>query len=259
MNNTLQQLLQQKKNKLLNLFYTAGYPYLTATTDVLNAIQTTVCDIVEIGIPFSDPLSDGPTIQNSSRIALENGMNIETLFQQLKHNTTKTKTPIILMGYLNPVMQYGIKKFLQQCQNVGVAGTIFPDLPIDIYEQEYQHLYQQYHVSNIFLVTPETTQQRILKIDALSNSFIYVLSASATTGKTVQLEQQQLFFQRLNKMKLKNHYLIGFGIRSKDDFTMATTYANGAIIGSAFVEHIKNANTKTITKKVQQFVTQILD
>ncbi|ATL47556.1 tryptophan synthase subunit alpha [Chitinophaga caeni] len=239
--NRIDQLFAKQKNNILNIYCTAGYPQLDDTTTVIEALSNNGVDLIELGMPFSDPLADGPVIQHSSTIALKNGMKISLLFEQLKGIREKTQVPIILMGYLNPVMQFGIENFCKHCAEVGIDGIILPDLPMDEYEQEYKKIFEQYGLHLIFLLTPETSEERIRKIDRLSKGFIYAVSSSSTTGSNKDIDLQEDYFKRLQNMQLSNPVLVGFGIRDKATFEEACKYTNGAIIGTAFVKAIETA------------------
>jgi len=239
--NRIDQLFAKQKNNILNIYCTAGYPQLDDTTTVIEALSNNGVDLIELGMPFSDPLADGPVIQHSSTIALKNGMKISLLFEQLKGIREKTQVPIILMGYLNPVMQFGIENFCKHCAEVGIDGIILPDLPMDEYEQEYKKIFEQYGLHLIFLVTPETSEERIRKIDRLSKGFIYAVSSSSTTGSNKDIDLQEDYFKRLQNMQLSNPVLVGFGIRDKATFEEACKFTNGAIIGTAFVKAIETA------------------
>lgn len=231
----------QKDKKLLSIYFTAGYPKLDDTVKIISELEKNGVDMIEIGLPFSDPLADGPTIQASSTQALQNGMTTEVLFQQLANIRESVQIPLIIMGYFNPMMQYGVEKFCQKCQEVGIDGLIIPDLPLEIYETEYQELFDKYDLKNIFLITPQTSTERILKIDHLSDSFIYMVSSSSVTGnQTGFSEIQENYFERIASMNLKNPQIIGFGISDKTTFQQATKHQKGAIIGSGFINFIKN-------------------
>lgn len=251
--------LQQKlasKNNILSVFFTAGYPSLDSTEDIIVNLERNGVDIIEIGIPFSDPVADGETIQQSSKIALENGMSLNLLFQQLKNIRKKVDIPLILMGYINPIYKYCFERFLKKCKEVGIDALIVPDLPLEVYEQEYKAIFEQYGVSNIFLITPETEESRIRKIDSLSTSFIYMVASSSITGvKTYDSNSQTDYFKKIKNMNLRSPYLIGFGINNKNDFNNACKYANGAIIGSSFIKNIENNNLKC---NISSFVENIL-
>ena len=262
--NRIDQLFAAKKSNILNVYCTAGYPALNSTTEVLAALQTYGADLIEIGMPYSDPLADGPVIQQSSMVALENGMTIATLFDQLKdvrnQNLSTTgaavDVPLILMGYMNPVLQYGLEQFSSDAEAVGVDGIILPDLPIYEYETLYRQLFEKHNLHFIFLVTPETAEERIRKIDALSSGFIYAVSSSSTTGNSKPIEGQSAYFEKLKGMQLKNPILVGFGIKDKATFEAACAHTNGAIIGSAYINELKqNSNIDTVTK---EFLKKIL-
>lgn len=251
----LQNKLKSRKN-ILSIFFTAGYPKLDSTEEILVNLENNGVDIVEIGMPFSDPVADGETIQQSSKIALENGMSLNILFNQLKDIRKKVNIPLILMGYINPIYKYGFERFLEKCSATGIDGLIIPDLPLEIYETEYRHLFEKYGISNIFLICPETDKNRIRKIDSMTNTFIYVVSSSSITGnKSADTSQQNQYFQRIKDMNLESPYLIGFGVNNKEHFKNACQYANGAIIGSSFIKNLNSGNIKTDTKS---FVDNIL-
>lgn len=244
--NRIEALFSKKKNNVLNIYCTAGFPNLASTNIILQALQNNGADIIEIGMPYSDPLADGEVIQASSHIALQNGMSIDILFEQLKDVRNEIKVPLILMGYMNPVMQYGIEKFCANAAEVGIDGIILPDLPLHEFEQEYKKMFEKYQLSFVFLVTPETSEERIKKIDSLSTGFIYAVSSSATTGNSKPIEAQQSYFKKLQQMNLTNPILVGFGIHNKQTFNAACTHTNGAIIGSAYIKALQ-ANTDIAT------------
>ncbi|MGE7776875.1 tryptophan synthase subunit alpha [Chitinophaga sp. NPDC101104] len=253
--NRIDQLFQQKPKEVLNIYFTAGFPQIGDTLTVLQALQDGGADMAEIGMPFSDPLADGPVIQDSSTRAIANGMKLAVLFQQLKGFRDTIRIPVVLMGYINPVLQYGVENFLRSCQEAGVDGLILPDLPMDEYETEYKPLFEKYGQHLIFLVTPETSEARIRKIDSLSRGFVYAVSSSSTTGKDKDMKLQASYFEKLQSMKLQNPVLVGFGIRDKATFLTACQYSNGAIIGSAFVKAIENS--ANLQETVQTFVRNI--
>lgn len=253
--NRIDQLFQHKPKDILNVYCTAGYPSLNDTVAIVEALQQSGADMVELGMPFSDPLADGPVIQESSTRAIKNGMRISVLFEQLKGFRDKVSLPLILMGYMNPVLQFGVENFLQKCAETGVDGLILPDLPMDEYESEYKPLFEKYGLHNIFLVTPETSEARIRKIDSVSSGFVYAVSSSSTTGKDKDMANQEAYFQRLKAMSLRNPVLIGFGIRDSKTFREACRHSNGAIIGSAFVKAIENSANLQAT--VKEFVAGI--
>ncbi|WP_374165136.1 tryptophan synthase subunit alpha [Arcticibacter sp. MXS-1] len=239
--NRITELFQKKNSSVLSIFFTAGYPEVNSTLDIAEALEKAGADFLEIGIPYSDPLADGPVIQNSSQKAIENGMTVHLLFEQLKELRKRVSIPVLLMGYFNPVLQYGVEQFCASCAEVGVDGVIVPDLPMYEYEDMYQKCFEEHRLSNIFLITPHTSEERIRKIDQLSNGFIYLLSSSATTGKNLQVSSStEEYFARIRDMKLKNPTMIGFGISDHQSFSKAAEYANGAIVGSAFVRLLDN-------------------
>lgn len=248
--NRIETLFQAKQQHILNVYCTAGYPFLDSTLQVMMALQENGADMIELGMPYSDPLADGPVIQQSNGVALENGMTIQKLFDQLTAFRHKVYLPVLLMGYMNPVLQFGFERFCQQAADVAVDGLILPDLPIYEYETEYGPYIRKYGLSFVFLVTPETSEERIRKIDELSSGFIYAVSSSSTTGKNVDLAQQQAYFQRLQQMKLRNPVLVGFGIKDRETFRSACLHANGAIIGSAYIKALQqDGSIEEITKK----------
>ena len=253
MENRITSLLNRKDKKIVSIYFTAGYPELSDTQQIISELEKNGVDLIEIGIPFSDPVADGVVIQQSSEAALKNGMTIHLLFEQLKEIRKSISIPLILMGYLNPVMQYGVEKFCARCREIGIDGTILPDLPLDVYEAEYKEIFERNSLSNIFLITPQTPEARIRKIDNLSTGFIYMVSSSSTTGMKESGDDAQIaYFERIRDMKLKSKLLIGFGISDKKSFERASTYANGAIIGSAFVLALKGEST--IENKVGTFI-----
>ena len=255
--NRLDTLFQQKKENILNIYTTAGYPKLDSTVEIVVALDKAGADIVELGMPYSDPIADGETIQGSSQIALKNGMTLKLLFQQVQQIRTRSEVPIILMGYLNQVLQYGLENFMQACVDSGVDGLILPDLPLDIYEEKYEKIIAKHDLGFSFLVTPQTSDERILKAANLSSSFLYIVSQSSITGQTNNNQQLQLdYYERINKLKISKPTLIGFGIHDKDSFLKASAYANGAIIGSAFIKHIGKSENK-LTEGVASFVSSI--
>lgn len=256
MENRITSLFKRKDKNILSIYFTAGYPELYDTQTIISELGKSGADLIEIGMPFSDPVADGLVIQHSSDIALKNGMTINLLFGQLKEIRKSVSIPLILMGYLNPVMQYGIENFCKKCMETGIDGTIIPDLPLEIYEAEYKEIFEKNLLSNIFLITPQTTDERIRKIDAASTGFIYMVSSSSTTGvKGAVNEEQVFYFERISNMNLRSKLLIGFGISDKASFEKASGYANGAIIGSAFVKAL--AGEGEIDGKVNAFMQKI--
>ncbi|MDP2686060.1 MAG: tryptophan synthase subunit alpha [Aequorivita sp.] len=234
--NRIQQKLSENK-KLLSIYFTAGYPKLGDTVEILQQLEKNGVDIVEIGLPFSDPLADGPTIQESSQTALKNGMTTDLLFEQLKDIRKKVSIPLILMGYFNPVLQFGVENFCGKCAEVGIDGLILPDLPLAEYEENYAAIFKKYGLINIFLITPQTSEERIQQIDSASEGFIYMVSSASVTGSATGFgNEQNDYFQRIALMKLKNPLVVGFGINNAETFQQATKHTSGAIIGSAFIK-----------------------
>lgn len=253
--NRLNQLFESKKDNLLSIYFTAGYPELNTTVATAEALEKAGVDFLEIGFPYSDPVADGPTIQHSSEKALENGMNLNQLFDELKDLRRRVSIPILLMGYFNPMVQYGIENFCKKASEVGVDGIIVPDLPMYEYENMYSSYFKANGLSNIFLVTPQTSEDRIRKIDSLSNSFIYLLSSSSITGKNLQVSSTiEDYYKRIKAMQLKNPAVIGFGISNNDTFKKACEYAQGAIVGSAFVKFLAGGD---YLEKIPEFVRSI--
>lgn len=247
--------LSKTDQRRLSIYYTAGYPTIDSTLAIAEQLEEAGADFLEIGFPYSDPVADGPVIQHSSQVALQNGMSLKLLFEQLQELRTRVSIPVYLMGYFNTVLQYGVEEFCKSCKAVGVQGAIIPDLPMYEYEALYQDIFKQYGISNIFLVTPQTSEERIRKIDSLSDSFIYLISSNATTGQQLQVsEQASTYFQRLKDMNLKSPLVIGFGISNQETFEKATNYAEGAIIGSAFVKLLADTD---YSKKIKPFIQGI--
>lgn len=268
--NKIKQLFQRKRKNILSIYFTAGFPKLGDTTVILNKLQQSGVDMVEVGMPFSDPLADGKIIQHASEVALKNGMNLSLLFQQLKRfyvkgstlNTSHKRFPVrikninatsnaayfelhppvvLLMGYFNTVLQYGVERFCRHANRVGVSGVILPDLPADEYYFLYKTIFEKYGLKNIFMITPQTSEKRIHRIDKISDGFIYAVSSSSTTGTNTGIDNDKIkFFRKINKMKLRNPVMIGFGISDKKSFKTTCKYANGAIIGSAFIRALEN-------------------
>jgi tryptophan synthase alpha chain len=240
--NRLQRLFNTKNN-ILSIYYTAGFPNLNDTLPILKALESGGANLVEIGMPFSDPLADGPTIQNSSQQALKNGMSVNILFTQLKEFRKQISLPVILMGYFNPVLKFGMERFVNKCVECGIDGVIIPDLPFDEYLETYRDLFEKAGLENIFLVTPQTPESRIRLIDEHTNSFIYLVSSASVTGSQNGISTQQTsYFERIQSMHLKSPTLIGFGISNQQSFQEACKYANGAIIGSAFVKMLGSSD-----------------
>ena len=240
--------------KILSIYFSAGHPELEDTVTIIKALQDAGVDMVEIGLPFSDPLADGPTIQESATRALRNGMTTQKLFDQLLNIRESIHIPLVLMGYFNPMMQYGIERFCQQCARVGIDGLIIPDLPIDLYQERYSALLEQYHLYNMFLITPQTSAERIRYIDQVSNGFIYMVSSASVTGaKNTFGNAQESYFKRIRDMKLNTPQLVGFGISNAATYTMATQYIRGAIIGSAFIKFLESEGVN----KISDFIKNI--
>ena len=242
--NRITNLFETKKAGILSVYFTAGYPQLNDTITILRELEAKGVNMVEVGIPFSDPMADGPVIQESSTVALRNGMSIRLLFKQLKEIRQTVQIPIILMGYLNPIMQYGFEAFCQSCVEVGVDGMIIPDLPYADYMADYKAIADRYDLKMIMLITPETSEERVRLIDAHTSGFIYMVSSAATTGAQQSFnEQKQAYFRRINAMNLRNPRLVGFGISNKATFEAAASNSSGAIIGSKFVQLLKSEPT----------------
>ncbi|MBS1603678.1 MAG: tryptophan synthase subunit alpha [Bacteroidetes bacterium] len=241
---------------VLNVYCTAGFPRLDSTMEVIRALADNGADLIELGMPYSDPLADGPVIQASSTRALANGMTIAKLFDQLKELRPAVGVPVLLMGYMNPVLQYGFERFCAAAAEVGVDGLILPDLPIYEYETEYGPVMKKYGLDFIFLVTPETSAARIRKVDSLSSGFLYAVSSSSTTGKDKDINDQQAYFRRLQEMNLRNPVLVGFGIRDKQSFEAATRHASGAIIGTAYIRALEGG--QPVVDATRQFLNSIL-
>lgn len=258
--NRIEELFQRKQSKVLNVYCTAGYPELDSTVKVMKALQDNGADIIELGMPYSDPLADGPVIQASGGKALENGMTIAKLFEQLRGfrnsspgGETGVYVPVILMGYMNPVLQYGFEKFCQHAADIPIDGLILPDLPEYEFETEYGPIIKRYGLDFIFLVTPETSEERVRKLDSLSTGFLYAVSSSSTTGKDKNMNDVSAYLKRLKSYNLKNPVLVGFGIKDKTTFETACEYANGAIIGTAYINALGNhADVNEATKSFLQ-------
>lgn len=237
--NLIQELFQKKDKKLLSIYFTCGYPKLDDTTKVISALEESGVDFIEVGLPYSDPLADGPTIQESSQKALENGINLDIIFEQLKTIKGTNKTPLVAMGYLNQLLKYGEDKFCEACVACGIDTVILPDLPMVEFENHYQQLFEKYGITNVFLITPHTSEDRIRKIDSYSKAFIYVVASASITGAKGEISDSQIkYFERIKGMNLQSKLVIGFGISDKATFDTACTYSNGAIVGSAFIKHI---------------------
>ncbi|TRO65544.1 tryptophan synthase subunit alpha [Christiangramia sabulilitoris] len=249
--NRINQKLQED-HKLLSIYFTAGYPDINDTEKIIVDLEKSGVDFIEIGLPFSDPLADGPTIQESSTQALKNGMTTQKLFEQLQDIRSKVRIPLIIMGYFNPMLQFGVEEFCKKCQETGIDGLIIPDLPVDVYHDEYKELFEKYGLRNIFLITPQTSNERIAFIDSVSDSFIYMVSSASVTGSTSGFGQDtKAYFKRINDLNLKNLQIVGFGIKDQETFEQATEYAKGAIIGSAFIKYLNENGTSNVGEFVE--------
>lgn len=247
----IQDKLQENK-KLVSIYFTAGFPNLNDTKTIIENLEKSGVDMIEIGLPFSDPLADGPTIQASSTKALQNGMTSELLFSQLKNIRERVKIPLLIMGYFNPILQFGVENFCKKCQETEIDGLIIPDLPLEIYLSEYKSIFEKYDLANIFLITPQTSEKRILEIDENSNAFIYMVSSASVTGSTNGFgEKEMAYFERISNMNLENPQIIGFGINNKTTFNQATKFQNGAIIGSHFVNFLNKFGTTKVNKYLE--------
>lgn len=251
--NQLVEVLQNNPSNLLNIFFTAGYPSLNSTPEVINSLNEAGVDLIEIGIPFSDPLADGPTIQASSSVALKNGMTLKLLFQQLQ--TIESRAPLLLMGYYNSVLNFGVESFCKSCRESNVSGVVLPDLPFDYFQQHFKQYFEKYGLSAVFLISPTTEESRIREIDAESSSFIYAVSSSSTTGKNKGINTSEEFLSRLAAFNLRTPFLVGFNIKTKEDVQFVNSFGAGAIIGSAFVKALESTNN--ISKTVHQFINSV--
>jgi tryptophan synthase alpha chain len=252
----LELVFKEKSKRILNVYCTAGYPALDSTMKVMASLQKNGADIIELGMPYSDPLADGEVIQVSSMKALANGMNIAVLFEQIQDMRKSISIPVILMGYMNPILQYGFEAFCKKAKEVGIDGLILPDLPLFEFEDSYGKIIKENGLDFIFLVTPETPEQRVKKLDSLSNGFLYAVSSSATTGKDKDFNLVAQYLQKLQNMQLKNPILVGFGIKDKATFDAATVHTQGAIIGSAYIQVLsKGGDIETSTS---QFLNSVL-
>ena len=252
--NRINKKLQEDK-KILSIYFSAGYPNLNDTVQIIQDLEKSGVDMIEIGLPFSDPLADGPIIQESSTKALENGMTTKLLFEQLENIRQTVKIPLVIMGYFNPILQYGVEAFCKKCQEIGIDGLIIPDLPVDIYAENYKETFEKYGLINVFLITPQTSDERIRYIDSVSNGFIYMVSSASVTGSSNGFgDIQTNYFKRISEMNLKNPQIIGFGINNKETFNQATKFAKGAIIGSAFIKNL----TENGVSSIRKFISEIL-
>ncbi|OFX89363.1 MAG: tryptophan synthase subunit alpha [Bacteroidetes bacterium GWF2_33_16] len=252
--NKIDILLKSKKENILSIYFIAGFPELKSTVEIIHELEKNKVDIIEIGIPFSDPIADGQVIQFSNNTAIENGMTLEILFSQLKDIASFSRIPKILMGYFNPVFKFGVERFCEKCREVGIDGVIIPDLPVYEFENQYKSIFQKYGIHTIFLVSPQTAVERLKSIDELTTSFIYAVSTNSTTGGITDFDAQKEYFTRLKALS-KRPFLIGFGVRDKRSFDKACEYANGAIIGSAFINAL--SQTGDLKKNISEFIYQI--
>ncbi len=256
--NRITNLFQNKTGKVLNIYFTAGFPAINNTVTVLEALEEAGADIAEIGMPYSDPVADGETIQQSNQIALENGMSLKVLFEQLSGIRQKVSIPIILMGYINPVIQFGIENFCEKCKEVGVDGLILPDLPMEEFDNEYKAIFDKYGLLNIFLITPQTSDARVKRIDEISEGFIYMVSSASVTGATSGIsDTMESYFNRINAMNLRNPRLIGFGIKDNESFMKASQYAAGAIIGSQFIRELQNSSQDNLYANIVRYIKSV--
>lgn len=241
--NRIKQLFINKNKNILSVYFTAGFPNLNNTADVIRELENNSVDLIEVGIPFSDPMADGPTIQESGSVALRNGMTLNILFDQLKDIRKDVNIPLIMMGYLNPIMQYGFENFCNKCNEVGIDGAIIPDLPFNDYIKHYKPIADKYDIKIVMLITPETSEERIRLIDENTDSFIYMVSSAATTGAQKRFDDaKQAYFKKIDSMNLRNPRLIGFGISNKETFDSAQANSSGAIIGSKFITLLKESS-----------------
>jgi len=244
-----------KSKKILSIYFTAGYPELNDTASVIKELQASGVDMIEIGLPFSDPLADGPTIQASSTRALGNGMTTAILFEQLTNIRKEIDIPLLIMGYFNPILQYGIEAFCIKCAEIGIDGLIIPDLPVDVFQQNYARIFEKYGLLNVFLITPQTSDKRIRYIDSISKGFIYMVSSASTTGAINNFDQGQTkYFQRVRAMDLKTPQIVGFGISNNETFIQATQFTSGAIIGSAFVKFLSENSVNDIERFIKSII-----
>ena len=246
---------EEKNKKILSVYFTAGYPQIDDTIDIIKNLAGAGVEMIEIGLPFSDPLADGPTIQESSTLALNNGMTTEKLFEQLSGIRNEIDIPLLIMGYFNPILQYGVAEFCSRCAEIGIDGLIIPDLPVDVYDSNYKSIFEKYGLYNVFLITPQTSEERIRYIDKISKGFIYMVSSASTTGAKDRFDDEQVsYFKRIDSMQLKSPKVIGFGISNHQTFMQATEHAEGAIIGSAFVKFLSDHSIE----QIDQFTQSIL-
>jgi tryptophan synthase alpha chain len=253
----LTELFNKQNSRVLNVYCTAGFPQIDSTLKVMQSLQNSGANIIELGMPYSDPLADGEVIQSSGNIAIANGMTIETLFSQLEKMRDSIHIPVVLMGYMNPILQYGFEAFCKKAKQVGVDGLILPDLPLYEFEHIYGSTIKANDLDFVFLVTPETPAERLMKLDSLSTGFLYAVSSSATTGKDKDFSKVALYLQKLKSMNLKNPVLVGFGIKDKETFDAVCAYSNGAIIGSAYINALSKGND--VAQITDNFLKSVLN
>ena len=254
--NRIDKLFREKKSTVLSVYFTAGYPRLDSTAGIIEALAGAGADMIEIGMPFSDPVADGPVIQHSSEKALRNGMNLKLLFDQLSEIRDEVKIPLLLMGYLNPVMQFGVENFCRECTRTGIDGVILPDLPPIVYKEEYFSIFNLYNLYNILLISPQSSVERITAIDKISRGFVYMVSSSSVTGSKANFSDDQIsYFKRVSEMKLRNPVLIGFGISNHKTFINSGKFARGGIIGSAFVNILEQ--DRNDFENINHFIKEI--
>lgn len=254
--NRIDNVFVQNTHKILSIYFTAGFPHLNDTMPILQWVQQYGAHMVELGMPFSDPLADGPVIQHSSTVALKNGMSLSLLFEQLANMRATVHIPVLLMGYFNPVYQYGFENFCKSCAAVGVDGFIIPDLPVEEYRQQYMKIARQYGLYHVLLVTPQTSEERIRYIDSITEGFLYAVSSYSTTGGSKPLEASQAYFKRLETMHLKHPVMVGFGIRDRETFATACRYARGGIIGTAFIQTLEKPGN--MEQNIRNFLHAVL-
>jgi tryptophan synthase alpha chain len=254
--NRIEKILRTKEKNIFSIYFTAGYPDLNDTLSIIRELDDSGVDLIEIGMPFSDPVADGPVIQRSSEKALHNGISLNRLFEQLKHVRKTTDLPLLLMGYINPFFRFGIENFLQKCNETGIDGTIIPDLPLEEYRNSYEPLFEKHNLINIFLISPQTPVERIRYIDSIAKGFLYMVSTASTTGTTNSFDNMQIaYFKKINALNLKTPALIGFGIADKTSFEQACSYSNGAIIGSAFIRALDEEGP--LGENIHGFISKI--
>lgn len=253
----ISELFKKQEKKILNVYCTAGFPRLNSTLEVMQALQASGADLIELGMPYSDPLADGAVIQQSGAVALKNGMTITTLLNQLQDFKKDIHIPVVLMGYMNPVLQYGFEAFCKDAAEVGIDGLILPDLPPHEFESEYGAIIKKHGLDFIFLVTPETSEQRVRKLDTLTSGFLYAVSSSSTTGTEKDFTAVEKYLARLKSYQLKNPILVGFGIKDHESFIAAGKDTAGAIIGSAYIQALQtNESIVTATETFMRSVLQ---